>query len=190
MAMTTCAECKGAISDKADTCPHCGAKPVRSAVAAAKADLNRKLSSKEVIGGLVVVAVVLWWLSSSSEQAPAASTASPAAAQAPAQPQYVVKVTASELFKAYENNEVATDDKLRGNAVQITGKVQAIDKDFMDNAVVQLATANQFLPVRLTLKDSEKPKAGRLKKGDKVEIECPKIARIVGSPAGSDCFFP
>lgn len=192
MAMTTCTECSKPISDQAEACPHCGYKPAQDARTAIKADLNRKMGWKEItMAVIVVLGGIGWMIGGSNNTTPSsASPAPPPPAATPQQTQYRIKATANELFKAYEENEVATDDKLRGNSVLVTGKVQAIDKDFMDNAIVQLATSNQFMPVRLTLKDDQKPKVALLKKGDKVEIECEKMARIVGSPVGRDCFFP
>ncbi len=110
-------------------------------------------------------------------------------AEAPAKPAEVVKVTAVELFNAYEANEVATDERLKGKQVEVTGTVQSIDKDAFDNIVIRLRTPNEFMSAALEVVESEKGKAIALNKGAKVTIRCDRMMRIVGSPAGSDCVF-
>ncbi|MCX0116691.1 OB-fold putative lipoprotein, partial [Escherichia coli] len=41
--------------------------------------------------------------------------------------------TARQLFKEYEENEVATDEQLKGKLIAVRGIVQSIDKDFTDS---------------------------------------------------------
>lgn len=101
----------------------------------------------------------------------------------------LVKISSSELFKAYEDNEVATDERLKGKDVLVSGTVQSIDKDAFDNIVVTFRTSNEFMPARMQMKDSEKATAVSLKKGVKSAVQCQKMSRIIGSPAGSDCVF-
>lgn len=111
------------------------------------------------------------------------------AASAPAAPKEVLKVSAGQLFKAYEDNEVATDEGMKGKTVEVSGTVQAIDKDAFDNIVINLRTSNEFMPARMQMKDSEKAAAIAMKKGVKVAVQCEKVSRIVGSPSGRDCRF-
>jgi hypothetical protein len=99
------------------------------------------------------------------------------------------KTTASKLFSDYEANEVATDEKISGKPVEISGSVESIDKDFLNNIIINIRTSNPFMPARLTLEDSEKDKAMKASKGNKVTLVCQKMMRIIGSPAGSDCVF-
>lgn len=101
----------------------------------------------------------------------------------------VVKISSGDLFKAYDDNEVATDERLKDKDIQVSGTVQAIDKDAFDNIVVNLKTSNEFMPTHLKIKDSEKAAAIALKKGVKAIVQCQKMSRIVGSPYGSDCTF-
>jgi len=50
--------------------------------------------------------------------------------------------------------------------------VKSIEKDFLDNVVLQLRIKNQFLSVSATLADSERSAAATLKKGAPVTVEC------------------
>ncbi|MEI0697051.1 hypothetical protein ABRP57_06690 [Pectobacterium aroidearum] len=101
----------------------------------------------------------------------------------------VYKTTASGLFNAYEENEVAIDEKMKGKIVEISGTVQSIDKDFTDAIIVQLKTGNEFLPAMMNIIDSEKSTAISLKKGQKIVVRCESVMRIIGAPAGRNCVF-
>ncbi|MCW6548609.1 OB-fold putative lipoprotein [Yersinia ruckeri] len=103
--------------------------------------------------------------------------------------QKIYKTTARELNAAYDENEVAVDEAIKGAIVQVTGIVQSIDKDFTDSIVIRLKTDNEFMPASMTMNDSEKQIALGLKKGQKVVIKCKRMTRIIGSPAGSKCTF-
>lgn len=113
----------------------------------------------------------------------------PATPSSPPTPKEVVKISANQLFNAYDDNEVATDEGFKGKLIQVSGMVQAIDKDAFDNIVINFKTSNQFMPAHMKMQDSEKSAAMALKKGVKASVQCEKMSRIVGSPYGSDCRF-
>ncbi|MGD0546753.1 MAG: hypothetical protein ABR991_02860 [Terracidiphilus sp.] len=102
-----------------------------------------------------------------------------------AQPLY--RIDANDLFNLYERNEVSADAAMRGKTVVVTGIVQSIDKDFADTVVINLATSNEFMPVRLSLVSGQESSAGALFKGEKVMISCAAMHRIVGTPSVTKC---
>jgi hypothetical protein len=148
-----------------------------------------------VIGSIVVGAVVaapkIW----QEERARSAANAAAYAADAPRRAQEartkaeaeVISFTAKDLFDAYDSNEVATDISLKGKIVQVTGRVQSINKDVFDSIYVNLATPNQFMSAAMHVVKSEEAKMAALRKGQSVVFRCPKMQRWVGSPSGSDC---
>ncbi len=101
----------------------------------------------------------------------------------------IYKTTATELFSDYEENEVNTDEKIKGKIVEISGSVQSIDKDFTDSIIIKIKTSNQFMPAHLRVDDSQKQNAMTLNRGDEVTLRCQKVSRIMGSPSGRDCKF-
>ena len=101
----------------------------------------------------------------------------------------IISVSAVDLYNAYDDNEVATDEKLKGAVVEITGTVQSIDKDFMDDIVIALRSSNEYMPVNLSMGKSEKETAINLRKGQKATIRCSKISKTIVSPNGSKCIF-
>ncbi|WP_149451096.1 OB-fold protein [Escherichia albertii] len=101
----------------------------------------------------------------------------------------VYRTTAKALAELYDANEVAADDKIGGRKVEITGTVQEIAKNFTNDVIVRLESGNRFLPVMLSMEDSEKSKASKLKKGQKIVVTCEKMQLFVGTPSGSNCTF-
>lgn len=98
-----------------------------------------------------------------------------------------MNVTAAQLFAGYEANEVSADERYKGKALLVTGKIASIDKDFTDGIVLRLSTSNPFQTVDANLEDSEKPKAGRLAKGETVRVQCEGNGMVIGSPQLGDC---
>lgn len=144
---------------------------------------------KWVVIGFVVLVVLaaIFGKDSSNSQQPATDQSKTTQTKTDVPAQDVYKTTAAQLFKDYESNEVAADEKMKGKSVEVSGTIQSIDKDFADNIVLQLKTANEFMPAHMNLEDSEKQKAMALSKNAKVTVLCKKVARMVGSPIGSEC---
>lgn len=101
----------------------------------------------------------------------------------------IYRTTAKALAELYDANEVAADDEIGGRKVEITGTVQEIAKNFTNDVIVRLESGNRFLPVMLSMEDSEKSKASKLKKGQKIVVTCEKMQLFVGTPSGSNCTF-
>lgn len=116
-------------------------------------------------------------------RAEAANTASSEQAQA-APAGDAIKVTARDMFKAYEANEIAADSQYKGKPIEISGTVESISSDFMDQPVVQLA-AGEFQAVNA--QGLSKDVAGALAKGNQVTLLCTGAGEVVGSPILDKC---
>ncbi|HAT2611340.1 TPA: hypothetical protein I8235_004385 [Kluyvera intermedia] len=101
----------------------------------------------------------------------------------------VHRTTAKELVELYKANEVAADDKIGGRKVEVTGTVQDITKNFANDVVLKLESGNRFMPVSLSMSDSEKTKASKLIKGQKITVICEKMQFFIGAPSGGNCTF-
>jgi hypothetical protein len=100
----------------------------------------------------------------------------------------IVTATAQELFDAYEANEVATDIQLKGKIIEISGRVQSIDKNILDAMFVSLETRrNPFMPAKVRPNRQDESKIAALRRGQHVVFRCQRIQRWVGSPMGEDC---
>jgi hypothetical protein len=51
--------------------------------------------------------------------------------------------------------------------VEVMGAVRGIIKDFTNDVILRFASANRFMPVSLSMADSEKAQASKLKKKNK-----------------------
>ena len=104
----------------------------------------------------------------------------------PSRPVY--KTTASELYAAYDKNEVATDLKIGGAIIEVTGIIVSIDKDFSGTPVVRLAAvADGVAHASMYLPKDDTAVAASLSKQELVTFRCDSMRRILSSPAGSDC---
>ena len=84
-------------------------------------------------------------------------------------PKVDMEVTASELYRAYEANEVSADQQYKGKRLLITGVVENIGKDVMGNPYVALKI--DFLKgVNCYFDDENNKVLSQLNKGQKIQI--------------------
>lgn len=135
---------------------------------------------------LVGVVVFAGAVSAISQPAPDAQTHADKGSQqdtavAPVAP---VEITARQLSRDYEANEVAADVLYKGKRLLISGEVASIQTDLMDRPQVHL-TAGTVEQVMLSGLSREE--AGVLSKGDAVLAACTGNGMILGSAVTRDC---
>jgi uncharacterized protein YecT (DUF1311 family) len=99
----------------------------------------------------------------------------------------VYATTAVELFRSYQANEVATDQKIGSAMIEITGTVKAIDKNMFGEPEIRLEVGDDFSSVTLTLDKSQLSVASGLTMGQSVVAHCDKVTRIIDYPVGEHC---
>ena len=122
----------------------------------------------------------------SNAPAPAQSNgATPAPTPAPA----AVSVTATELTKAYKDNEIAANDKFKGKQLMVSGKIESIEAGITDKPELVLAANVDYgmSNPRATLADSDLDKAKSLKKGQNIKMLCVGNSEVAGTPMLEDC---
>jgi len=83
-----------------------------------------------------------------------------------------IEISSKDLAAEYDKNEIAADNKYGGKNVRVTGEVQDMGKDFMDEVYITLEGKDLFQSVQVYFDDSEaEGKAAELSKGDTVTIE-------------------
>jgi hypothetical protein len=79
-----------------------------------------------------------------------------------------VTVSARKLYKEYNDNEIAADEKYKGQIIQVTGIIRDIGNDIMDNAYVTLIGDQYFGDIQCYF-DKKSIVAG-LSKGKKITV--------------------
>ncbi|HZZ86074.1 MAG TPA: hypothetical protein VFE30_16205 [Anaeromyxobacteraceae bacterium] len=179
MSMKPCKECKKEISSEAKVCPNCGKKsPTQSGGA-------------KVVGFIIGILFFIWLFGHIGGNATPSGTAA-SNAQEPARPAARtagMEVDNRRLWQDYEANEVAADNVYRGKTLKVRGTVSSVDKDFMDNIVVHLASPNEFMNTMATVQKAEARQAAQLSKGQRISLICEGKGRVMGSPSLDDCTF-
>lgn len=170
-----CKECGHDVSVSARTCPKCG-KPYPTG--------GLTLPAKVFLAmlGLFVIGQVLSSTSSKSRD-----RASVRQAGSRTNERLALSVSAERLFDDYQANEVAADNIYKGRPLIVTGVIDGIRKDFMDNTYVTLTTANPFMSVHANLRPTEVSAVTSLAKGMGVRLICVGSGMIVGSPMLKNC---
>ncbi|WP_273005605.1 hypothetical protein [Chryseobacterium sp.] len=93
--------------------------------------------------------------------------------ESPYIPKVDIEITASELYRAYEANEVSADEQYKGKKMAITGIVGNIGKDILDNPYLSLKV-DYFQSVNCYFSDKNNKIISQISKGQKVIIigEC------------------
>lgn len=83
-----------------------------------------------------------------------------------------IKISAEELGKQYENNEINADQLYKNKWLRVAGTIDEISKDPLTNKPYISLKTNEFglKIIRCDLNDAEYPKAARLNKGNAVVL--------------------
>lgn len=97
------------------------------------------------------------------------------------------KVSAAWLSAAYDANEVATQRWLDQDDIQVTGKIEAIELDFMNRPVVRVTGRDEFSPLTIHLTKDQAELASALTRGASITVRCKKVRQVIGIPQLKDC---
>ena len=96
-----------------------------------------------------------------------------------------IDVTSDRLQADYAANEISADNLYRGKVLRVTGRVQAIKKDFTDTPYVEIWTRNEMLGVQAQF-ESEGGLA-QVAVGQRITVRCIGDNVIMGSPMLRRC---
>lgn len=80
-------------------------------------------------------------------------------------------VSAEELYADYESNGVAADKKYKGKVLLVSGRVNNIDRDIMDDIYVTLTGDGVFGDVQCMFAEDHVNEAADLSKGQYITIK-------------------
>ncbi len=87
------------------------------------------------------------------------------------QPKEVISISARQLYDEYIENQIAADLKYENEILEISGTVDSIGKDILDNMYVSLKTNDLIGSVQCMLEDSELEKAVNLANGQSIIVQ-------------------
>jgi len=183
MGLKACKECSEKISSDASTCPRCGKKSPHGMSSLVKygGGFLAVMFGLPLLAGMCAGATEV----SRGRTASAAETA-PVHQEAPVP---TVRVSAATLFAEYEANEVAADNVYKGRLFAVSGNIDSIRKDFMDDVVIVLKAGGPFNGVHATMASSESARAASASKGVLATVVCKGGGAVLGSPVLRDCTF-
>lgn len=159
-----CPKCREHIQPFAKKCKHCSA------------DLRNWFVRHKIITAFLVVFSIGTLASlTGSDDAQKGSTSASGTASAvqgadkTPEPR-VIKITASQLYSEYEENEIAADTAYKKQTLEISGTLGTIAKDVLNSPYVTLKTGNIIGSIQCYLKETEVSKAASLKPDTSVTV--------------------
>lgn len=180
-----CPRCAEMVKADAKVCKHCGHEFTAEQLAANKREASKL--KQGAIGCLAIIVLLVIGAAIFGGSSGTGNQSGPADNVAAAPPAPALKVTARELAGAYEANEVAAQKRYGGQRLEVTGVVDGVDLDMLDNPVLKLVGVNEFLPAQASFTKDYSDKLGELSKGQKVTITCEKLSEIISAPMLDDC---
>lgn len=97
-----------------------------------------------------------------------------------------VAVTADQLRREYETNEVSADERYRGRVLVVTGIVKSVKKDILsEEPYVELSAG--FMSVDARFDPEDGGVLGRFLRGDKIIVRCIGNGQAILSPQLRAC---
>jgi hypothetical protein len=103
---------------------------------------------------------------------PVAEESSPSPKPKPKPEPKALAVSAQQMLNEFEGNEAAADAKYKGKTLKITGIVEKVDTEFLDDDqyVIQLADGGDFVLWTVNCNDMSGKEAAKVQKGQKVSV--------------------
>lgn len=165
MSLVDCKACGTQIARSAKSCPKCGAP--RKSIGAGKV--------------ILVAFIVLVVASASSAKQKREEQ------HREVQTGAALDVSAAELFKDYAANEVSADDRYRGKVLRVSGTVESINKNIVDDPYVMLRAGGDFDGVHCSFDSTQTSSLASLSRGQRVTLRCRGNGKMIGSPMLHDC---
>ena len=84
----------------------------------------------------------------------------------------IIKVSAIQLYDAYQANEVSADAQYKGKTVQISGVVNSIAKDIVDTPYITLKTSeSSFFNVQCVFSKTDEALLTKIQKGQSIVLQ-------------------
>lgn len=102
-----------------------------------------------------------------------------------------LQTTATKMINTYKNNEVRADNIYKDTHIEVTGIVSSIDSDLSNNAVINLASKNEY-EFNFVMASGDldfQKKATSINKGQIITLRCIGGGEVIGNPILNECTF-
>jgi tRNA_anti-like len=178
-----CARCAKVVSKRAYVCRRCGEKQ----------RMNPRGAMLGLAGlfliGLFAVATLNnrlpFGLGRARAAAPSADAWSPfvVAARDPSH----ATLTAAEIWGLYNADDAKADARFRNKAVDVTGTVTDVRRDYHGEIMLRLATGDALETVRATIVNHDDSVRSIPVRGQLVSLRCTGRGKLIGSPVLDSC---
>ncbi|MNR18310.1 tRNA-anti-like protein [compost metagenome] len=98
-------------------------------------------------------------------------------------------VTPNWAVKDYAENEYAADQKYKGRAHLVRGKVRRITSGFRDEPIVIFQSDQQFKDPQASFRTIDSARISALRRGQKLDLMCVGSGEVMGTPMFKNCAF-
>jgi hypothetical protein len=137
----------------------------------------------------VIVVIVVLAIAGSSSENNQPGTVKTSTQSQPEQKVEAIKLEAETLRQAYKANEVNGDNLYKGKLVEISGTVDTIGKDVLDEAYITFQTNESvaFDKVQCMFNKTEEGILAQLKKGQAIKVQGTVSGVTIGSVIVRNC---
>ena len=100
-----------------------------------------------------------------------------------------IAVSAEQLSADYRADAAAADARYKGRPLKVSGIVDGIDKNIVNNTYLTLRTPSMPMAVHAQLESSQAPRGAALARGDRVSLVCTGRGMTDGAPLVDECRF-
>lgn len=157
-----CKKCGNPLAKNANRCPSCGAIP----------NLGIQVLAGLLLGlflVLLIVITVVPTFSDDTEYIPGTSSGTSATQES--DPPEVIEIDASDLWSAYDENELNADGQYKNKVLSVTGTVSEITRDWLTDKPCILLKANKIYSIQCYFSDkSEYDAVASVRDGDEITV--------------------
>ncbi len=187
--MIACWKCAEQIQDAAVACRFCNAnqsslernRAAQDRVAAQLADEKSKDRKKNLL--ILIGLVPFIWLVSQCSTSPSDLEQS----QQTTDVLPMISVSASQLVKAYDENEVRAQQDYGNHILDVTGVVGSITLDITNDPTINFDVGGTLTGVSVDFAEGQSQFVAELKKGQTITVRCNEISEVQGSPVLRQC---
>lgn len=101
----------------------------------------------------------------------------------------VIQVSAKDLFRHYEANEVSADRHFKGQLLEVNGTVQSIESGISDGANINFSVGDEYGLDAVTAEGDQdfNNMAANLSKGQQLTLRCKGAGEVIGRPFLNEC---